>query len=68
MVVVQLPALTKEATVASLRDNRPVLLVAPPGPVDRTRLASALDMLRRMDVPCAGVVISESTTRRRIRG
>jgi uncharacterized protein involved in exopolysaccharide biosynthesis len=63
MVVVQLPGLSADATVAAMRDNRPVLLVAPPGPVDRARLGSALDMLRRLSVPCAGVVITEPARR-----
>jgi hypothetical protein len=64
MLVVQLPSLSSEATVAALRENRPVLLVAPPGRVDRAQLSSALDMLRRAGVPCAGVVISEPAPRR----
>lgn len=59
MVIVQLPALASEATVAALKDTRPVLFVAPPGPVDRARLASAVETLRRLQVPCAGVVISD---------
>jgi tyrosine-protein kinase Etk/Wzc len=63
MVIVQLPALSAEVTVGALRDNRPVLLVAPPGPVDRAQLASALDMLRRLGAPCAGVVISDQPRR-----
>ncbi len=64
MVVVQLPGLLNDTTMAALRDNRPVVLVAPPGPVDRTRLAYAVDTLRRMQVPCAGVVISTANGRR----
>ncbi|HEY8176499.1 MAG TPA: GNVR domain-containing protein [Gemmatimonadaceae bacterium] len=57
VVIVHLPGLTSEATVAAMSESRPVLLVAPPGPVDRAQLASAVDMLRRLQVPCAGVVI-----------
>lgn len=64
MVVVQLPSLLSDAAVAAMHDRRPVLFVAPPGPVDRVRLASAVDTLRRMQVPCAGVVISEPTVPR----
>jgi len=66
MVIVQLPGLTSEATVAALRETRPVLLVASPGPVDRARLASAVDMLRRLQIPCAGVVISDAGERARV--
>jgi hypothetical protein len=63
MVIVQLPALASEATVAALSETRPVLFVAPPGPVDRARLASAVETLRRLQVPCAGVVISDDAPR-----
>lgn len=61
--IVQLPELTSDVTMAALRDSRPVILVAPPGPVDRTRLAHAVDTLRRLQVPCAGVVISDEPGR-----
>lgn len=60
MVVVQLPGLASDATAAALRENRPVLLVAPPGRVNRARLESAVQTLRRLQVPCAGVVISDA--------
>ena len=59
MPVVCLPELSSDVTLAALRETRPVVLVAPPGPVDRTRLAHAVDTLRRLQVPCAGVVISD---------
>ena len=61
--IVQLPQLTSDVTMSALRDTRPVILVAPPGPVDRTLLAQAVDTLRRLQVPCAGVVISDSPGR-----
>jgi uncharacterized protein involved in exopolysaccharide biosynthesis len=61
--IVQLPELTSDVTLSALRDTRPVILVAPPGPVDRTRLAQAVDTLRRLQVPCAGIVISDSPGR-----
>ena len=67
MLVVQLPELSNELTVATMRENRPVVLVAPPGPVNRYRLTAALDMLRRMQVPCAGIVISDEPVRGGIR-
>jgi uncharacterized protein involved in exopolysaccharide biosynthesis len=60
MVIVQMPELGSEVTFAALRATRPVLLVAPPGPVERARLSSAVDTLRRLQVPCAGVVISDA--------
>lgn len=59
--IVRLPPLMSDVTIAAMRENRPVVLVAPPGPVDRTPLANAVDTLRRMQVPCAGVVISDGT-------
>ena len=67
MLVVQLPELSNELTVAALSEKRPVVLVAPPGPVDRHRLTAALETLRRMDIPCAGVVISDERERSRWR-
>ena len=67
VTVVQLPELSSDVTLAALRENRPVLLVAPPGPVDRARLASAVDTLRRMQIPIAGVVISDGPSPRALR-
>jgi len=64
IAIVQLPGLLSDTTLAALRDTRPVVLVAPPGPVDRARLASAVETLRRLQVPCAGVVMSELNGRR----
>ena len=66
LVIVQLPPLSSEATLAALNEARPVLLVAP-NRVDRGRLSSALEMLRRMDVPCAGVVIGDGQITARAR-
>ncbi|HYC50059.1 MAG TPA: GNVR domain-containing protein [Gemmatimonadaceae bacterium] len=62
LVVVQLPGLVADATLAAMRETRPVLLVAPPGPVDRVQLSGAVETLRRLQVPCAGVVMSDGTT------
>ncbi|HUF64404.1 MAG TPA: GNVR domain-containing protein [Gemmatimonadaceae bacterium] len=64
VTIVQLPDLSSDVTLAALRENRPVLLVAPPGPVDRTTLARAVDTLRRMQIPIAGVVLSDSAAPR----
>lgn len=61
VAIVQLPELSSDVTLAALRETRPVLLVAPPGPVDRARLTQAVDTLRRLQIPCAGVVISDAT-------
>ena len=60
MTVAALPELSQGVTLASLRETRPVVLVAAPGPVDRTQLAHAVDTLRRLQVPCAGIVISDA--------
>jgi uncharacterized protein involved in exopolysaccharide biosynthesis len=65
MIVVQLPSLWSDATLAALRETRPVVLVAPPGPVDRARLTSALETLRRLNVPCAGIVVDDRQVRER---
>ena len=61
MVVVQLPAFASDATIAALHESRPVLFVASSARVERARLTGALDVLRRMGVPCAGVVMSGDT-------
>lgn len=62
-VIVQLPELASEVTAAALDESRPVLLVAPPGPVDRARLNGAVQMLRRLNIPCAGVIMHDPTNR-----
>jgi uncharacterized protein involved in exopolysaccharide biosynthesis len=63
LVIVRLPGLAAESTAAALSDSRPVLLVTPSRRVSRRDLTSALDTLRRLDVPCAGVVLSENESR-----
>jgi hypothetical protein len=60
LVVVQLPGLTSDAAVAALRESRAVLLVAPPDRVDRARLIEAVDTLRRLEIPCAGIVVGDA--------
>ena len=62
-VIVQLPALASEAAVAALSETRPVLFVAPPGPVDRNRLSTAVGTLRRLNIPCAGVIMHDAPNR-----
>lgn len=57
-VVVRLPSLTSDATLAALNQQRPVVFVVPPGRVEREQLMSAMQTLRRLDVPCAGIVVS----------
>jgi tyrosine-protein kinase Etk/Wzc len=68
MVIVQLPNLTDERTVAALHESRPVLLVAPPGRVERAGLVGAVQMLKRLDVSVAGVVLSGEERRVLARG
>ena len=59
LVIARLPGLTAESTAAVLSESRPVLLVAPSRRIDRRELAGALDTLRRLEIPCAGVVLSD---------
>jgi uncharacterized protein involved in exopolysaccharide biosynthesis len=61
MVIVRLPSLASDATAAALNPERPVLLVAPPGRLERRMLLDAVQTLRRLDVPCAGVVVNRSS-------
>jgi tyrosine-protein kinase Etk/Wzc len=63
LVVARLPGLSADSTAAVLSEARPVLLVAPSRRINRRELASALDTLRRLDVPCAGVVLSDGERR-----
>jgi uncharacterized protein involved in exopolysaccharide biosynthesis len=56
-VIVRLPGLMSDATAGAIAATRPVLFVAPPGRVDRPRLVSAVETLKRLEVPCAGVVV-----------
>ena len=57
-VVARLPGLASDSTAAVLSHARPVLLVAPDGRVKRRSLTAALETLRRLDVPCAGIVLA----------
>jgi tyrosine-protein kinase Etk/Wzc len=57
LVVVQLSTLAGDAAAATLSDDRPVLLVAPERRIERRSLQGAIDLLRRVGAPCAGVVL-----------
>jgi uncharacterized protein involved in exopolysaccharide biosynthesis len=59
LVIARLPGLSADSTAAVLSESRPVLLVVPPRRINRRELAGALDTLRRLDVPIAGVVLSD---------
>lgn len=58
LVVVQLPGFDSAQMLAALRRNRPVVLVVPGGRVDRAELNGAVQTLRRLDMQCAGIVLS----------
>jgi uncharacterized protein involved in exopolysaccharide biosynthesis len=58
MVIVRLPNLSAEATAAALSPERSVLLVASPGRMERKLLLGTMQTLRRLAVPCAGVVLN----------
>ncbi len=60
MVIVRLPGLVTDAAAAALSSTRPVVLVTPPRRIDREKLTGAVQLLRRLEVPCAGVVMSGS--------
>jgi uncharacterized protein involved in exopolysaccharide biosynthesis len=57
LVVVQLPGLATREAAAVLDSARPVLLVAPERRIERSSLRDAVDLLRRVGAPCAGVVL-----------
>jgi uncharacterized protein involved in exopolysaccharide biosynthesis len=60
-VFVQLPPLGSDVTMAAMSEVRPVLFVAPPGPIDRGQLNRAVGTLKLLNVPCAGVVMNNGT-------
>lgn len=60
VTIVQLRELTHGVTLGAMTESRPVLLVAPPGPVNRAQLGGAVDLLKRLAVPCAGVIIGDA--------
>lgn len=68
MVIVRLPGLSSDSTAAALSDARPVLLVTPSRKVHRRELVSAMDTLRRLNVPCAGVVLNDAEPRGAVAG
>jgi uncharacterized protein involved in exopolysaccharide biosynthesis len=57
LVIVHLPELSSRVAGAVLSPNRPVLLVAPSRRIERSSLQGAVDLLRRVGAPCAGVVL-----------
>jgi tyrosine-protein kinase Etk/Wzc len=59
LVIARLSSLSADSTAAVLSESRPVLLVAPSRRINRRELVGALDTLRRLEVPCAGVVLSD---------
>jgi hypothetical protein len=58
LVIVQLPSLVSDTAAAALQHTRPVLLVAPSRRVERRQLINAVQLLRRLEVPVAGIVMS----------
>ena len=60
LVVVKLPTITSDTAAAAIAENRPVLLVAPERRFARAQLVDAVQMLKRLEVPCAGVVLNSN--------
>ena len=60
-MIVQLPSLVSDTAAAALQHTRPVLLVAPGRRIERRRLLGAVQMLKRLEVPVAGIVMSDGT-------
>ena len=58
LVIVHLPSLLSDSAAATLQHARPVLLVTAGDRIERRRLMGAVRMLKRLDVPCAGIVMS----------
>ena len=64
LVIVQLTSLNSDAAAAAIQAGRPVLLVTPGDRADRRRLTGAVQMLKRLEVPVAGIVMSSEGSRR----
>jgi uncharacterized protein involved in exopolysaccharide biosynthesis len=60
LVIVQLPSLVSDSAAAALQPARPVLLVTPGRRTERRALLNAVQLLKRLDVPVAGIVMSEN--------
>lgn len=58
LVVVQLPSLTSDSAAAVLQHSRPVFLVGDRRRMDRRLVVGAVQLLRRLEVPVAGIVMS----------
>lgn len=58
LVIVQLPSLVSDTAAAALQHTRPVFLVANGRRIERRRLLGAVQMLRRLEIPVAGIVMS----------
>lgn len=58
LVIVGLPSLTSNAAAATLHSARPVLLVSRGPRVARQELERSIQLLKRLDVPCAGVILN----------
>jgi uncharacterized protein involved in exopolysaccharide biosynthesis len=63
VVIIQLSSLVSDSAAAALQHTRPVLLVAPARRVDRRRLIGAVQMLKRLEVPVVGIVMSNGAGR-----
>jgi uncharacterized protein involved in exopolysaccharide biosynthesis len=62
LVIVQLTSLTSDSAAAALQAGRPVLLVTPGDRADRRRLLGAVQMLKRLEIPVAGIVMSSQNS------
>ena len=56
-MIVPAPPLDDPRTAALLEAARPVLFVARPGRLARAELVAAVETLKRLGVPCSGVVL-----------
>jgi uncharacterized protein involved in exopolysaccharide biosynthesis len=67
LVIVQLPSLVSDTAVATLQHGRPVVLVTPGRRTERRRVISAVELLKRLEVPCAGIVMNAPDRTRAIK-
>lgn len=66
VVIIQLSSLVSDSAAAALQHTRPVLLVTPASRVDRRQLVGAVQMLKRLEVPVVGIVMSNGVGHGRV--
>ena len=68
VVIVQLPSLVSDTAAAALQPGRSILLVTPGRRTERKALLGAVQMLKRLEIPVVGIVMSHTSNGRALKG